>query len=443
MAKSDMDYLWSRLDDLATPYDEEVHGSPFKPKDEKGRKQLRRLRIAVATLDVISLALWIYAFLKLFVGDVDRWILERISPNLVWLVDFRFFVVLGVVALILVGMRKPSAAWPFAYVAFFPLIVVFWKVPRFFFRLKSGVAALGFLQVVSGVVAGVRRTTIGLAVLIGSSLAIFLGGGNWVTVGMVAIAALLIAWLWRAIRSALRPSGFVTGQQRIIGKLVGSKFFERATTPQQKVDKASVAIWTNAEAASYITTASFGLVIYRSAYYWAYSLDAYRRGAASVVFGAISVLTLFVQVAVCFGLLNYGLFRLDATQFNYSNPPTFWTFIYYAFAGCFFGEIAAVVPADSVAFAFKIANGILGGIIVLTLIAAIVLGIRHTRTDEVSAQAIRDLKARADAYGDSVGEVYAGGSAADLESRLQAFKFALSGLLAWLIKQSPPGWAPK
>ena len=443
MADADKDYIWVRIAELATPQDSSAPLNPFKPKDEKARKQLRRVKIAVGVMDCISTLLWTYAFLKLFVGDVDRWVVERVDSSLVWLVDFRFFIALGALALVLALLRKLAAAWPFAYIAFFPLIVVLWKIPRFLFRLKSGVATLGALHVLSGVVGGVRRAIIGGAVLMFSFFTVVFGGESLITVGMVALGALLVAWLYRAIRSAIRPSSFITAQQRIISKIVGSQAFEKATNPQQKVDKESVATWTNTEAVNYVTTASFGVVAYRAAHYWAFSLDLYRRGAASVAFGSLTVLTLFVQVALTFGFLNYGLHRIDVSQFQYEADPTVWTFLYYSFAGCFFGEIGALMPVGTVAFVFKIINGILGGIIVLTLITSIVLGVRHTRTDEVSLQAIRDLKSRADAYGKSLGDMYGGGSVEELEARLLAFKFALSGLLGWLIRQSPPDWAPK
>lgn len=100
-----------------------------------------------------------------------------------------------------------------------------------------------------------------------------------------------------------------------------------------------------------------------------------------------------------------------------------------------------IAPIETLAIGLKIANGILGSIVILTVFVSLVQSYRSTQTDEVSKEAIAKLKERADAFGEQVGGSFAD-SLEDLERRLSAFRWALEGAAAWLAARVPKNWDP-
>ena len=87
-----------------------------------------------AALTVFASIFWIYVPLKLFVGDVDRWIVTRVGPSWLWILDFRFFVLLPIMTVVIVITKRWMAAAILLYIFFFPVVVLVWKIPRLYYR---------------------------------------------------------------------------------------------------------------------------------------------------------------------------------------------------------------------------------------------------------------------------------------------------------------------
>ena len=55
-----------------------------------------------------ALVIWVYTVVKLFVYDIDTFLIETYFPGLSWLVEYKFFLVIGIfsIALIIFGKAK-------------------------------------------------------------------------------------------------------------------------------------------------------------------------------------------------------------------------------------------------------------------------------------------------------------------------------------------------
>ena len=129
--------LWDKVDPTVLPSKDP---SAAAAKEEKEKVKWKRTKWALA--DLVGWFIWTYAILKLFVADFDRWILANVAPQAMWLVDFRFFVLLTALAVALLLFRKKRAWW-IVYVLAFPLVVLFFKIPRSTTGVRTGSGSSG------------------------------------------------------------------------------------------------------------------------------------------------------------------------------------------------------------------------------------------------------------------------------------------------------------
>lgn len=121
--------LWDKIDASVAEPSAEVSSEIRSGSRKRTWQQISRAG------DVAGTLLWALSLTKLFFFDFDRYLADRLGSPFDRLVQFRFLVILVVVALILVLHKRSWAV--LLYAAIFPLIVGFWKIPRLLIWLRS------------------------------------------------------------------------------------------------------------------------------------------------------------------------------------------------------------------------------------------------------------------------------------------------------------------
>ena len=84
--------------------------------------------------EVIAISFWAYAICKIFIFDVDVVLINYINPRYIWIAEYKFLIILGLLSTaLLITKNKYLLAWS-AYVLFYPIILLCWKLPRVAFR---------------------------------------------------------------------------------------------------------------------------------------------------------------------------------------------------------------------------------------------------------------------------------------------------------------------
>ena len=78
-----------------------------------------------------------YVFVKLFVFDLDIWLIEHYLPSARWLVDYKLIILLLIIAASFLVFRRSTVLGWLAYVIFYPIIILLWKVPYLIFQQFS------------------------------------------------------------------------------------------------------------------------------------------------------------------------------------------------------------------------------------------------------------------------------------------------------------------
>jgi hypothetical protein len=178
---------------------------------------------------LVAATVWIFAFSKLFVYDFDLALINRYAPPLQRLLPYRFFIIIAFIAFawLLLGNRK---FWLFvAYVLFYPLIIVFWRISKL--TVKNWATILVFAPAIESLIKTFKWRFIGGSLTMLSALAIVIVYQRYVLAFAMAVLFLylIIHYILR-FRIAFRSSTFFAD----IAKPLGSMWEQTLSTFRKK-----------------------------------------------------------------------------------------------------------------------------------------------------------------------------------------------------------------
>ncbi len=378
-----------------------------EPKPEKTRGERIMHRIIWLAIDTVASMIWVYAFLKLFVGDFDRWVVGSINPSLLWLIDYRFFFLLALFTVAVLVLRKAQYLLPVVYVLFFPLILIVWKIPRVYYRSGNWMLVLGTLQIAWSVLRSLRFAVVGFSLVVFSSLILRVSSWPFLLFGVATTMGLLWVYiLGRAVVSAPRPSRFVKAQQTFVVRALSNENTRRAVLPGPELTHPSIVKYNKAQADNFVMKGSMGVALYGTGHVLADQLEKYRTSGISVVFSAASVVTLILQAVILLSIGNLALLRADPSQFELTGEVKFAGVVRYTFNSLFLSEIDAMQPVGVFATTLNILAGLSVAVIALVLVVSIVFGIRQSKDDENMRIAIDDMRKKSDEFARVLVEEY-------------------------------------
>jgi hypothetical protein len=390
--------------------------------------------------ELIATALWVYAIFKVFVFDLDQYAFQRIWPAGGWIVTYRFFVLLALASAWALILKRWAIFFWMAYFALFPLILVVWWIPRAVYKSRSWAVVMAILNVITTLVQDFNYSLVTKSTALIAIAVIIVGPNRSLTLiaGALLLGLLLVTYV-RTIAIVLRPSRFVTGQQRAIDKIVGSQVMTGLWSLSEDLKDPKIVKFDSGQMTKFTTAVTMGVLVHRALLFWAAQLDSYRKGSAPQVFNLLSYLWLFVQSVIAFALINYALYRGDPSAFVYTTRPQLFDFFHYAINLILNSSVTSPQASSQVAVALGDLVRLSGPVVLVTILATFVLSTKQSRQDEQMKDSIRRIKDRSrqfEAEFESQYEV----SIAEAIDRLKQVPGALVGIAAWLSRQIPAGF---
>jgi hypothetical protein len=394
-------------------------------------------RWAWVVINAWATALWLYAVCKVFVFDIDSYLVQRLFPQGGWVVTYRFLILIALVAWwgLILG-RGRFVVWAL-YFLFFPLIVVGWYFPRFIYRRQSWIALLAVVNVITSLIRDFRYS---LVTKVGAILAIAIilrSSSDPLTLfaGAVLLVILVVTYL-RTLSLTFRASRFIADQETFITRLIDSPSIVDLWTLKAELKSPQVTKFDSTQQTTFMTAVGWGVICNRALYFWAYQLESYRKGSAPYLFALLSYFWLFSQTLVVFAFANYALFRADPTAFTYAAQPQPFDFVHYAFNQMLLGSIDYLAPKSAVALILSDLARFFGPVLFITVLGTFVLTLRQTRQDDQMKDAIERIKSRGHALEKDFESQY-DASVAEAIDRLKQAPGYLVRIGAWLSRQIP------
>jgi hypothetical protein len=276
--------------------------------------------------EISAIGLWVYAGLKLFVADIDVYVIQSIAPKAQWLLNWRPLILAGVLALLwLVAGHKGFFGW-FAYVVGYPFVVLCYHLPR---RLWSKWPLLVvFAPAIYTFVRSARLTLLlYVAAVTAASVIAFQTAPTYLVPAMVVLALFLVVRLYRACRESQASSVFasLTSLARDLRDQIEGGSFDQTSSASPAAPKVAA---TRAELDEYKTLPPLYL-FHCAADYISRKVD---ETAKSRKYNRLLMLAWLHVVAVAlitYSLEYWALFRMAPESFRDTVGAGFLQFLIY------------------------------------------------------------------------------------------------------------------
>ncbi len=396
--------LWDKVD-TSVLHSEKVDSSNKKETKPRTEKERRRQRIRTRILDTCGLIFWTYTLTKIFIIDIDRVIINAIDPTLVPLLDYRLLVYLSILAVLLILSKrikkKRHVILNVLYVIGYPLILIFWKLPKLAYKHRSWFATFGAINVLATAALNYRYYFVCyLTILLVTLLAFATDSRSILIAAIGALATAVGSLLLRALRLSKQKASFVvlqrTGVETIL-KAVGSW-----TTIQKSLKNPRIQRFSKGQVVKIRDKLGIGLAVVNAAHFWAYQIERYHQSGLTKVFALLSYVWLIIEISIIAAVANSALLKLAPNSFSYKSEPGFVELLYYSFNSLYNNEVEVLKPVGTVAIAAKLLTALVGLLIISIVIFYIITDLRNSRRQRDFEEASQAVRAAANTMANSL-----------------------------------------
>lgn len=327
--------------------------------------------------ELIAVAVWVFVGIKIFVFDIDRFVLSAIAPGLLPALDYRFVVLLVVPAVLWLFLTNATFFRIVGYIIGFPIVILLWKLPRL--MVRNWALTIAFSPALHSLITTFRWSFILFTAALISGLAVQFSTLPWWA--MVTAEAFLAAYV--VIHYSRRLRMAVTSRS-VFSDMVGwiRAMWARIETWSPQI----IADGTDPESKDYQEKRNANLLtlyaLVSVLYFAATRLREVTRSSLDLYFiGSFSYT--FVVTVIAFGLMYQGLENVLPGSFESSGRVLgLWTFMGFSFSTLIHAPTWGLLPTGSWALALSYVELIGSTILLLMFVFIILTSIRERYRDD-------------------------------------------------------------
>jgi hypothetical protein len=336
----------------------------------------------------------------------------------------------GLVVVAMLVTRSLALAFAVAYVAFFPFVILFWKLPRFVWKQKSWLFAFAILNAAIGLFRSFRRDFISGTLFLISAVPILSSGNQYVLCGssLIIFALVVFAYALAFIR-AFKPSAIFQTYTKVFPLIKKGPFLK----VDESVRNLPVELMTTKEL-ELRNTGLQNVVLYnRSCLLISKKLRDYQRSGANVASYVLSLVTLLLFAVMSFALINYALYKISPNlyQLTYSKE-SFFAFVYYS-AGSMFYAANGLVPVEPLSQFVQLVQ-FFCALLVLVILITVIFSLRNERYSTQLEEVIVSMESEGRAAEAMLLSEFNLGSIDSAIDALQKAKAGMTGFIVYLTK---------
>jgi hypothetical protein len=394
--------------------------------DEAEIKVGKKTRIFWVGLDLVAVLFWSYANVKVFVFDVDVYLVSLASSEFVWLLNYKLLILLGLILVAMLVTRSLVLGFAAVYVALYPFVILFWKLPRFVWKQQSWLFAFAILNAVIGFVSSFKRDFISGTLFLISAVLIINSGNQYVLCGssLIVFALLVFAYALAFVR-AFKPSAVFQTYTKVFPIIKKGDFLKADTSIRNLPVEAMTTNQLELR-----TTRLQNVVLYnRACLLISKKLRDYQRSGANVASYVLSLVTLLLFTVMSFALINYALYKINPAfyEFTYSKE-SFFAFVYYS-AGSMFYAANGLVPVESLSQFVQLIQ-FFCALLVLVILVTVIFSLRNERYSTQLGEVIVSMEKEGRAAEALLLSEFDLGS---IDSAIDALQKAKAGLIGFII----------
>ena len=394
-----------------------------QPKKERGVIDY----IFAVIKEIVAISFWVYILAKLFIFDIDVFLADKFLPNYAWLLNFKFFILIGTLAAIWLFTKNKHILFWSLYIFFYPAIVILWKLPFFIFKQKSWIFAFAVINTVISFFKSIKYNFIIFAFFFVSLAIIFASSSPkllWPATLLVFII-LSMVYIHRFIL-VFKPSSIFQVHIKIfsgIRKFSSTSFALEESIkilPVESLDQKQLEKWT--------TSLQTSVLFNRVCLFVAKKLRDYQNSGLNVVSYVLTILLLIILTIFSFSVINLGLYKISSSFFEFSSIPTFFTFFYYSFNNLVFNSVREIIPISPISQTASMAESFFA-LFLVVIFVSLLLSVRSQRHSEELNEVIKGIEEQGTEMEGFIKDEYRINSIEDALMELQKLKAGMAKFL--------------
>ena len=318
--------------------------------------------------------LWVFIVVKVIVFDIDVYVFEKYFPSLRWTLNYRFFALLVLISVVLIGIRKKSFRRFFAYVISYPLILLCWRIPKLFFH--NWALTIAFAPALYDLLRSFRSR---FAVMTGAALSaicILISSTFYLLIpSMVLLGVYLIMHLYRSLRKAYRSSIF-EGLGDLVKKLrVALEGGQYGLWKKEKYDTGTKE-YEQQCLTFYLLNSGVEIV--------GEKLLKVAKSRKPDLYLMISWLATVLLTSLIYALEYWSLYKIDALSFTANHTLSFWSFWGFSFGKLTPSSISAIAPVSVAATVLSYSELFCALIILVILVFSVLTAAREKYREDIA-----------------------------------------------------------
>jgi hypothetical protein len=343
---------------------------------DKNKKSTRGMAIF---REIIAILIWICLVVKIAVYDVDVYLIENYAPSLRWLLDFKLFLILGGISVVWIALGKKDFPIFFIYIVGYPLIVLFWKIPKLLFKNWS--IAIVLTPAVFEIVTTFRLFFMSYA-LASIAAAYIMAAYNktGLILAMGALSVLLVIHLWSSFKKAYKSTVFSKISQGILAikeKLKEDLFL------QNILDKSKTSTSNESSDSTFDSRLSTFYMIHCGVEFITDKIRDVMRGRKMDLYLILSWIWTIILTSLVFSFEYFALFKINPKAFSAPFTPNYFSFLGFSFGKLTPSSVSTIAPANVYATAICYAELASSIVIVVILVFTILTAARERYKEDI------------------------------------------------------------
>ncbi len=381
-------------------------------------------------LELWAASFWFYVITKLFIFDFDSFLINTYAPAYRGLLDFKFFIIIGLLAIVwVITKNRRLLVWGL-FTLFYPVIML-WRILFFVFKQKSWLFGFAFINAAISFFKSIKHNFVaGSAFLIAIAI-IWNSSSNiliWFSIGVILIV-LTIAYVQKFI-FVFKPSSVFQIYQKILeGSRKNDKPFldeEIRDLPPAELDEPQLK--------KYASSLESAVLFNRFALFCSKRLRDYQNSGLNIVTYVMTLLILSAITMVGFAFINYGLYKIDPASFTLNTQPRLFIFFYYAFNNLFSNSIDQIAAGSMVSQITHMVEYCFAMFLVVILVT-LFFSVKSQKYAEGLNNVIEELRRQGDLMESRIRNEFRLMSIEEALSELDRLKTSSLKLLYWFSEQ--------
>jgi hypothetical protein len=396
-------------------------------------KSSKWARLAKITKRCVAIGIWVFFLTKLFVFDVDIYIINTYFPELGWLVSYKFFLSVVIIGIFAALFKRWQVVSFIGYVIFYPLFLIGIALPYVIYKTRNWKIAFAIIHGVFHFLARFKRNAILSAMFFGSVLitAVSASPEMLITAIVIMLSYLGSVYTLRVI-SVFKEDPAYQIYKKVFG-FVNSRLRDTYRLDADIRDL-PVASLNESQLEKWRSKLEITVISNRIALFVAGRLKEYQDSGISTIADALALLVTILIVVVGFALMNAALFKIDPVQFDFRGPPSAFTFFYYSFNTFVFSSVPQLDPTKLWSQTLSLTEKSLA-LFTVAILVSMFFSRKSQRQNADLENAVRDLRAEGALMQEFVRSEFRLRTIEDAIAEIERLKGGMISLILWLSRQ--------